>query len=869
MIARVIGLVPEHTPTQRLSALTRLYVILAIVFCGIYAALAYVFVSAPDYARSGPGDLAHALANTAPIPPEVIAGAKSQQRTFPRYAVAGAPVSDAAGTFWVLYDVRETGSLSAVRFIDSAGAPMTDLARIKASGAWPNYGLIKNPEDWITGFIALAGIAFAIVRWAPLSAVRGVLAATQRARTDAARLFGSDAFVLLALATVVGLPALIFAPGWNGWRKWVWLYRWTLVFVGLIVAGFLIAAWGTAGDLAARAATTTIAGGAAVLWLFGLRVLKPAGLARAEELAGGRITPREEVALVGQLRGAAGFSGPPNAATVSAADVPTASAGSSGLSAGSGSSGLSALAPADRAGVSAFQAVTPDRCPNFSKVGGMEEVKKRLRETVGLLLAFPDEALTFKVAFNGILLYGPPGTGKTFIARATAGEFGCNFVSVGSSEIVSAYRGQSAKRIDDAFAFAAANAPCVLFFDEFDAIARRRQDNVLSGEDRQTLDQLLRALETVRNRPEIVVMAATNDLDALDPAVIRPGRFDVRIRVDLPDRDARVAIVRAQLAERPVGPDIDPVAVAEATEGLSAAAIAAAINRAALAVLNEVTTGTAGRQIRQADVVAALKAAGGQDRPTPSDWTWEQLILADKTKRELQELQRLIEDPERARRFGITPPTGALLYGPPGTGKTTIARVLAAQAKTSFYPIKGSDLISKWVGESEKNMAQLFARARENRPSIIFLDEIDAIAPRRSASAGSGFADRTVNQLLQEIDGLGSTPGVFVLGATNRPDMLDDALLRGGRLGRKIEIPLPDQQQRILLLRQFVARMPISSDVNVADLALETRDLSGADLQALCQEAAVQSLMRQSDLEHGEVTRSDFAAALAARRGPQ
>jgi transitional endoplasmic reticulum ATPase len=845
---RMVGLRPETSPSGRLSALTRLYVVVAVLFCGLYGASALFFLRFPDFAESGPGDLAHALASGVAVPTDILAAVKRARSTFPFYEVAAVRVTDSAGSFWVLYDVRPTGSISSVNIVDESGRPMSDAARIKAAGVWPNYGLVKNSADWITGFFALVGVAFAIIRWAPLSAVRGALGARERPRSVIARFFASNAFVFAAIFVVVGLPFLWFAPGWNRWRKAAWQYRWTAGFVGVVLAAFVIAAWFGLEDLAARVATTTIVVATAALWLFGWILLRPAGLARAEEVAGGRIVADVEPSLARDLRGAA-LPAPP----------------AFGPAAFSGAASGQTLRT-EPTGTTAFAVVPPERCPTFDQVGGMEEVKQKLRETVGLLLAFPDEALNFKVAFNGVLLYGPPGTGKTFLARATAGEFGCNFISIGSAEIISAYRGQSAKRIDDAFDFASANPPCVLFFDEFDALARRRQENLVSGEDRQTLDQLLRALERVRNRPEIIVMAATNDLDALDPAVIRPGRFDVRVRIDLPDSEARAAILKAQLTGRPIDSAIDYRELAHASDGLSAAAISAAVDRAALSVLGAVSGGDTERRITQNDVLAAFKATGGQDRPTAAEWTWEPLVLADTTKRELQELQRLIEEPDRARRFGITPPTGALLYGPPGTGKTTIARVLAAQAKTSFYPIKGSDIISKWVGQSEQNIAQLFARARENKPSIIFLDEVDAIAPRRSAGVGGSFIDRTVNQLLQEIDGLGSTPGVFVLGATNRPDMLDDALLRGGRLGRKIEIPLPDHEQRVALLRQFVARMPISADLDIEMLSAQTSGFSGADLQAWCQEAAVQSLMRQGDSPQAEITRDDFDAALQARK---
>jgi transitional endoplasmic reticulum ATPase len=401
-------------------------------------------------------------------------------------------------------------------------------------------------------------------------------------------------------------------------------------------------------------------------------------------------------------------------------------------------------------------------------------------------------------------------------------------------------------------------------FDEFDAVARRRDDGGFGGEDRATLSQLLRSLEGIRERRDVIVMAATNDLSSLDAAVIRPGRFDRQIRVDLPDEAARKAILQSQLKGRPCDTALDYGDLAERCKGFSAAKMRTIVDGAALVVLQAIATGNRDRRISQADLIAAIAAGRGKDRPTFEQWTWDDLILPPATKRELQELERLIEAPDRAKALGITPPTGALLYGPPGTGKTTVARVLAAQAKASFYPVKGSEIVSKWLGESERNVADLFNRARANAPSIIFVDEIDALVPRRSDMVGGGAIDRVVNQLLQEIDGLGSGgSGVFVLGATNRPDILDPALLRGGRLGRQISIPLPTAEERCEMLKQFTKHMPLAQDVACDRLASATDGYSGADLQALCQDAGVQALLRDGGATN--VTDADFDSALKVR----
>ncbi len=490
----------------------------------------------------------------------------------------------------------------------------------------------------------------------------------------------------------------------------------------------------------------------------------------------------------------------------------------------------------------------------------MDGLKAQIRSSIGLVLAYPDEALKLKVDFNGILFFGPPGSGRTHTARATAGEYGLNFIAVSASELQASISGVD--RVLAAFRTAAENAPCILFLDELDAIAHRR-DNAVSSVDRAVLGQLLHCLDGIRDRQDVFVMAATSDLQSLDAAVLRPGRFDRQIRFDLPDRSARKAILQAQLKGRPCDLAVDYDDLAERCKGLSAAKLKEIVNAAALSALQGVAAGDSGRHITQADLIAALEAGRGKDRPTVEKWAWSQLILPEATKRELQELQRLIESPDRARALGIMVPTGALLYGPPGTGKTTVGRVLAAQAKASFYPVKGSDIVSKWLGESERNVADLFARARANAPSIIFIDEIDALLSRRSDSISGGTLDRVVNQLLQEIDGLDPSADVFVLGATNRPDLLDPALLRGGRLGRQIDIPLPGLEHRCAMLQLFTRKMSLAADVDCSQLATATAGYSGADLQALCQEAGIQALLRDQAVT--TVITADFAAAIAIR----
>src|SRR4051794_5491999 len=507
-----------------------------------------------------------------------------------------------------------------------------------------------------------------------------------------------------------------------------------------------------------------------------------------------------------------------------------------------------------------FEVQPPDELNTFADVGGMDELKQEVRDTIGLLLQHPQDAERYGIEWNGILLYGPPGVGKTFFAEAIAGEYKLNFIHVSTGDLVGSLVGQSARNIDKAFQRAVENLPCLLFFDEFDSVAQRREGTP-DQESRRTVNQLLTSLEQYRDERELLVMAATNSIEHLDQAVIRPGRFDRHIRIDLPDAAARLEIFRAELDDRPSARDISLDELVRRTEGMTPAAISKVVDTAALDVFREAAQTGKNLELDTQHLLAAIERFGGQDRPTVEHWTWDSLILPEPIKAQLQQLQAVIEDPESARRFGVDPPTGLLLAGPPGTGKTTVAKVLAAQAHCSFYPVSGADVMSKWVGESEQNISRLFERARENRPSIVFIDEIDAIAGRRG---GLETHDSHVNQLLSEIDGVSGQRGVFVIGATNRPDQLDPALLRGGRLSRTIVLGLPDEPARLAMLRLHTARMP-TVGVLLEQLAQETEGMSPADLKSLAQEAAL-AAMTHGDTGAARVTQDDFKEALERLR---
>ena len=493
-------------------------------------------------------------------------------------------------------------------------------------------------------------------------------------------------------------------------------------------------------------------------------------------------------------------------------------------------------------GTRGLRIVPPHQLPTFADVGGMEGLKATLRDTVGLVLANRARARDYQVAFNGLLLHGPPGTGKSHLARAIAGEFRMSLLHLSTGDLVEGVAGAGARNVTAAFDAARRARPCLLFLDEFDSIAQRR-DAAGHPEERRTVNQLLVALESVQDQPDVLVVAATNDLDHLDPAVVRPGRFDRHVRVDLPDLAARVAILTVHLSTRPshdAAIDLDDLAAR--TDGWSAAALALLVEDAAMRAFRDAAATGEAVHIGPAHLDDALAARGGQDRPTVEQWSWEDLVLPADVRSELQQLEALLAEPDLAEQLGIDPPAGVLLAGPPGTGKTTVARVLAAQSRCSFYPVSAADVSSRWHGKSERSIQRLFDRARANRPSIVFVDEVDALGRTRGHDAG-GAGDRQLTQLLAEMDGLGSTTGVMVLAATNRPDVLDPALVRGGRLSRTITLPLPDQDLRLQLLRRLTARMP-TVGVDLERVAAATEGMSGADLAALCQQAAVHALVR-------------------------
>ena len=516
--------------------------------------------------------------------------------------------------------------------------------------------------------------------------------------------------------------------------------------------------------------------------------------------------------------------------------------------------------------------IPPQELPTYAEVGGLEEAKAHLRRTVGASLERAGRGGAARVAHNGILLHGPPGTGKTLLARATAGEYGLRFLRFSPAVIASAYQHEPAKKLRQLFAAAADCVPSLLFLDEVDAIAGRRE-GLVSADHRELATQLLNSLEEYRDMPGLVIMAATNTLDHLD-AALREGRFDSRIAIPLPDAAARVAILQVQLSQHGAEVDwdsLDVAALAELTPGRSGAALASIVAGAGQrALARAVSDGHGGGgRVTHADVVAEIEGRSGQDRAqTLEDQiSWDDVVLPAAVRERLSEILLVFQRPELGRSLGVRPPAGILLHGPPGTGKTTIARALATEGRASFYEQSAADLLSKWVGESEQKVAQLFARARANRPSIVFCDEIDAVLKRRSADSAAPWEERVVSQFLRELDGLHSGEGVLLVGATNRPDIIDDAV-RDRRLVA-IEVPLPDEEGRRRLLEVLCRDVRVGTDVDLDELAAATAAMSGADLKSLRNAAGMKALTRaaRAGVASGEaaVLREDFVAALAER----
>ena len=573
----------------------------------------------------------------------------------------------------------------------------------------------------------------------------------------------------------------------------------------------------------------------------------------------------------------------------------------------------------------------------YEDIGGLKEELQKVREIIELPLKYPE--LFQRLGIDppkGVLLYGPPGTGKTLIAKAVANEIGASFFTINGPEIMSKFYGESEQRLREIFEEAKENAPSIIFIDEIDAIAPRR-DEVTGEVERRVVAQLLALMDGLEERGQVIVIGATNRIDAIDPALRRPGRFDREIEIGVPDREGRFEILQIHTRNMPLEPEYDREIVLEALRNLHKtysednnkdvlemlemaydevkdaekkeeikkiverilpsevlAELEREIIKAMLKYLADQTHGFVGADIEALCKEAAMKALrrylpqidlNSDEIPievlesikvTMDDFkealkeiepsamrevlvevpkvTWDDVGGLEDVKREIIEaVEWPLKYPEKFKKFGIKPPKGVLLYGPPGTGKTLIAKAVANEAQANFISVKGPELLNKWLGESERAIRKIFKKARQVAPCIIFFDEIDAIAQMRGLDEGNRAVERVVNQLLTEMDGLEELEGVIVIGATNRPDILDPALLRPGRFDRLVYVRPPDKKSRLAIFKIHTRNMPLADDVDLEELAELTEGYVGADIEAVCREAVMLALRENINAEKIEM----------------
>ncbi len=518
----------------------------------------------------------------------------------------------------------------------------------------------------------------------------------------------------------------------------------------------------------------------------------------------------------------------------------------------------------------------------YEDIGGLREEVKKVREMVELPLKHPEvfERLGIEPP-KGVLLHGPPGTGKTLLAKAVANESEANFILLNGPEIMSKFYGESEKRIREIFEEAEKNSPSIIFIDEIDAIAPKRED--VQGEvERRVVSQLLTMMDGLQSRGRVVVIGATNRPNSLDPALRRPGRFDREVAINVPDKEGRLAILKIHTRNMPLIQEgkekVNLDYLASVTHGFVGADINSLAKEAAMIILRKVLPKLNLKEeesipeevlkdliVANSDFEEALKivrpSAMREVLVETPNITWDDVGGLEEIKRELKEaVEWPLKYPDNFKRMGIKPPRGLLIYGPPGTGKTLLAKAVAKESEANFIQVKGPSLLSMWVGESEKGVRRIFERARQVSPCIIFFDEIDSLAGRRGMDAGNKASERVLNQLLAEMDGIEETSDIVVIGATNRPDMLDPAILRPGRFDRILLADAPDQKGRESILIIHTKNMPIAKDVDLKKMAIVTEGYSGADLEALAREAAMLAL--RSNLDAKQVSKKNFDEAM-------
>jgi len=537
----------------------------------------------------------------------------------------------------------------------------------------------------------------------------------------------------------------------------------------------------------------------------------------------------------------------------------------------------------------------------YDDIGGVRKQLAQIREMVELPLRHPQLFKNLGVKPpKGLLMYGPPGCGKTMIARAVANETGAFFFLINGPEIMSKLAGESESNLRRAFEEAEKNAPAIIFIDEIDSIAPKREKT--HGEvERRIVSQLLTLMDGLKSRSHVIVIGATNRPNSIDPALRRFGRFDREIDIGIPDTTGRLEILRIHTKNMKLDPDVDLEAIANETHGYVGADLAQLCTEAALQCIREKMELIDLEEDKiPAEVLDSMcvtmdhfRTALGQSNPSAlretvvevPTVTWEDIGGLENVKRELKELvQYPIEHGDKYKKFGLSPSTGVLFYGPPGCGKTLLAKAIANECQANFISIKGPELLTMWFGESEANVREIFDKARQAAPCVLFFDELDSIARSRGSSVGDagGAADRVLNQLLTEMDGISAKKNVFIIGATNRPDIIDPALMRPGRLDQLIYIPLPDLPSRVAVFKAVLRKSPVAKDVDLEYLAAKLEGYSGADITEICQracklairEAIEREIAMRDRMDTGEpvedpvpeITRAHFAQAMAYAR---